>query len=30
LTTLPGPFEPELEEKIVGKVHELVRKLQGK
>jgi hypothetical protein len=30
LTTLPGLFQPELEERIVGKVHELARKLEGK
>jgi len=30
LTTLPGPFSPALEDQIVGKVHELVRKLEGK
>lgn len=30
LTTLPGPFQPETEERIVGKVHELAGKLEGK
>ena len=29
-TTLPGPFGPATEEQIVAKVHELVRKVQGK
>jgi len=28
-TTLPGPFGPAIEEQIVGKVHELVRKVQA-
>jgi hypothetical protein len=28
LTTLPGLFQPDLEERIIGKVHELVRKLE--
>jgi hypothetical protein len=28
LTTLPGLFQPELEEQIVGKVRELARKLE--
>ncbi len=27
-TTLPGPFAPSLEDRIVGKVHEMVEKLQ--
>lgn len=30
LTTLPGPFQPEMEGQIIGKVHELVRGLEGK
>ncbi len=30
LSTLPGLFQQELEEKIVSKVHELVRSLEGK
>ena len=29
-TTLPGPFDPAAEEQVVGKVHQLVRKLEGK
>ncbi len=28
-STLPGPFAPSVEEAIVGKVHQLIRKLRG-